>query len=64
MDLGKMIGDKIRENKDAVSQKVEEAADKLIDSKLDGDTAQKAKDAVRGGLDKGIEEVEKRLGGE
>ncbi|PRQ10302.1 hypothetical protein C1Y63_12215 [Corynebacterium sp. 13CS0277] len=63
MDLGK-IGDKIRENKDAVAAKVEEAADKLIDSKLDGEKAQKAKDAIHSGLSKGVEELDKRLGGD
>ncbi|APT83828.1 hypothetical protein [Corynebacterium aquilae] len=64
MDLGKLggLGDKLRENEEAIKNKVQETADKLIDSKLDGDKAQKAKDAVRGGLDKGVDEVERRLG--
>lgn len=34
------------------ADKISEQADKVIDSKLDGDAADKAKDAVKQGLDK------------
>lgn len=47
MDLNK-IKDVARQNRD----KIEDGAGKVIDGKLEGDKAQKAKDGVNQGLDK------------
>ena len=56
------FGDQIRNVTDGLKGKVEEVADKVIDSKLDGDMAEKAKSAVEAGLNKADELLDSKLG--
>ncbi|QFQ03337.1 hypothetical protein CUROG_10010 [Corynebacterium urogenitale] len=50
MDLGN-LGDKAKQAASEHSDKIKEQSDKLVDSKLDGDKADKAKQARDKGLD-------------
>ena len=56
------FGDQIRNVTDGLKGKVEEVADKVIDSKLDGEMANKAKSAVEAGLNKADELLDSKLG--
>ena len=56
------FGDQIRNVTDGLKGKVEEIADKVIDSKLDGEMANKAKSAVEAGLNKADELLDSKLG--
>lgn len=51
MGLGDIV-DKAKNLAGENADKISAQADKVIDSKLDGDKADKAKDAVKQGLDK------------
>jgi len=56
------FGDQIRNVTDGLKGKVQEVADKVIDSKLDGEMANKAKSAVEAGLNKADELLDSKLG--
>ncbi|WP_278763366.1 hypothetical protein [Corynebacterium argentoratense] len=56
------FGDQIRNVTEGLKGKVEEVADKVIDSKLDGEMANKAKSAVEAGLNKADELLDSKLG--
>ena len=63
MNLGG-LGDQLKNHADEIKAKATEAAGKLVDSKLDGDMADKVKNVVDQGVDKGVDLIADKLDGE